>query len=213
MSVWLPQGYREVSELEVKRSRFLTTVARVEDEAGAREVVAEVRRTWPDARHHCTAFIVEMPGAQPVERSSDDGEPSGTAGRPMLDVLRGAGLAQVVAVVTRYFGGVKLGTGGLVRAYSDAVSLAIDGAPRVRPVVSSVSEVTFSYADAARAQDAFAAHGLRVLDSEYGEAVTLRVAGDGELLRGLAAEIVREDVAIEPRGEHLVEEPEPPASA
>lgn len=210
MSVWLPQGYREVSELEVKRSRFLTTVARVEDEAGAREVVAEVRRTWPDARHHCTAFIVEMPGAQPVERSSDDGEPSGTAGRPMLDVLRGAGLAQVVAVVTRYFGGVKLGTGGLVRAYSDAVSLAIDGAPRVRPVVSSVFEVRFSYADAARAQDAFAAHGLSVLDGEYGEAVTLRIAGDGEVLRGLAAEIVREDVRIEPRGEHVVEEPVPP---
>lgn len=207
MREWLPQGYRGVCELEVKRSRFITTLARVESEDAARELVADVRRTWPDARHHCTAFVVEVPGAHPIERSSDDGEPSGTAGRPMLDVLRGAGLAQVVAVVTRYFGGVKLGTGGLVRAYSDAVSLALESAPRVRPSTSPVFEMEFSYADAARAQDACAASGLAVVDSDYGEAVTLRVAGDEEVLRRLAAEIVRGEVAIHPRGVRLVEEP------
>lgn len=210
MRVWLPRGYREVGELEVKRSRFLTTLARVEHEDAARELIADVRRTWPDARHHCTAFVVEVPGAQPVERSSDDGEPSGTAGRPMLDVLRGAGLTQVVAVVTRYFGGVKLGTGGLVRAYSDAVGGALAVAPRVRPVASPVFEIDFSYADAARAHDAFAAHGLAVVDGDYGESVTLRVAGPEDLLRTLAAEIVRGEVAVRPRGQRLVEEPVTP---
>lgn len=203
----MPRGFREVTELEVKRSRFITTLARADDEDAARAIIADVRGTWPDARHHCTAFIVEVPEAQPIERSSDDGEPSGTAGRPMLDVLRGAQVAQVVAVVTRYFGGVKLGTGGLVRAYSDAVSLALDGAPRVRPVVSPVFEVEFSYADAARAQEACAAAGLRVVGEVYAEAVTLQIAGDGEQVRTLAAEIARGEVAVIARGELLVEEP------
>lgn len=207
MRTWLPRGYREVTELEVRRSRFLTTLARVDDESAARALVADVRSRWPDARHHCTAFIVEVPGAQPLERSSDDGEPSGTAGRPMVDVLRGADVAQVVAVVSRYFGGVKLGTGGLVRAYSDAVSGALERAPRVRPVVSSLYEVEFSYADAARAQEVFAAHGLGVLGGDYGAAVTLRVAGDGPLLRALAAQIAHGEVDLRPCGRRVVEEP------
>ncbi|HOA88438.1 MAG TPA: YigZ family protein, partial [Propioniciclava tarda] len=125
MTLWLPRGYRAESEFEVKRSRFLTTLARVDAEEAAREVIADVRRVHPAARHHCSAFIVEVEGAQHIERSSDDGEPSGTAGAPMLGVLRGSGVTQVVAVVTRYFGGVLLGTGGLVRAYSDAVAEAL----------------------------------------------------------------------------------------
>ena len=88
-------------------------------------MIARVKSQWPDARHHCSAFIVAVAGQHDVEHSSDDGEPSGTAGRPMLDVLRGAELGQVCAVVVRYFGGVLLGTGGLVRAYSDSVHAAL----------------------------------------------------------------------------------------
>ena len=87
---WLPRGYRAESELEVKRSRFIATLARADSEEAARDVIASVRGAYPDARHHCTAFVVEVPGAQPIERSSDDGEPAGTAGMPMLEVLRGA---------------------------------------------------------------------------------------------------------------------------
>lgn len=207
MTVRLPLGYRAVAELEVKRSRFLASVARCDDEPAAREFVAAVRRRWPDARHHCTAFVVEVPGAQPIERSSDDGEPSGTAGRPMLDVLRGADLTQVVAVVTRYFGGTKLGTGGLARAYSDAVASALDGAPRVRPVTTPLFALAFSYADAARAGEVFAAHGLTVVDADYRDHVTLRVAGDETMLRGLAAQIVHDDVDLRPLGDRVVEEP------
>jgi len=118
-------------EIEVKKSRFLTLVARVSTPAEAREVVNERKAAMPDARHHCAAFVVSADGAQPFSHSSDDGEPSGTAGRPMLDVLAGSKLVDVVAVVTRYFGGTLLGTGGLVRAYSDSVRECLEGAPVV----------------------------------------------------------------------------------
>ena len=113
MRTWLPRGFQARTETEVKRSRFLATLARADDEQQARDVIALVKAEFPDARHHCQAFIVDVPDAQPIERSSDDGEPAGTAGMPMLETLRGAGLGNVVAVVTRYFGGTLLGTGGL----------------------------------------------------------------------------------------------------
>jgi len=112
--------------LEVKRSRFVCDVAPASSEESARAFVEHVRSRSRDARHHCTAFVLG-PDAGTL-RSNDDGEPSGTAGAPMLDVLRGNDLTDVVAVVTRWFGGTLLGTGGLIRAYGDAVSLALEGA-------------------------------------------------------------------------------------
>lgn len=114
------------AEIVVSRSRFVARVGRVEDEAAARAFIADVRAHFHDARHHCTAFVLGHDAA--VRRSNDDGEPSGTAGRPMLEVLTGRELSDVVAVVTRWFGGVLLGTGGLVRAYGDATSAALDAA-------------------------------------------------------------------------------------
>jgi len=111
------------AELEVKRSRFVCDVAPASSEEAARAFVEQVRSSTRDARHHCTAFVLGPDGA--TQRSNDDGEPSGTAGAPMLDVLRGSGLTDVVAVVTRWFGGTLLGTGGLIRAYGDAVSRAL----------------------------------------------------------------------------------------
>lgn len=115
------------SELEIKRSTFLGFITRATDEASARDFVASLKSQYSDARHHCSAFIYHVDDANPVERSNDDGEPSGTAGLPMLDVLRGSGLQDIVAVSVRYFGGIKLGTGGLVRAYSESVSTALAG--------------------------------------------------------------------------------------
>ena len=172
----LPAGYRAETDTEVKRSRFRCTLARVDSEEAARAVVAEVRRAYPDARHHCTAFIVEVPDALAIERSNDDGEPSGTAGMPMLDVLRGSGLTQVVAVVTRWFGGVLLGTGGLARAYSGAVSQALNAAPRVEVVERALFELTLDHADAGRVQAELINHGCELVDAAYGAAVQLTVA-------------------------------------
>ena len=125
-----PGSDRPVAETEVKRSRFIACAARVPDEDAARAFLAEIRAEFADARHHCSAYILHVDGANPVERSSDDGEPAGTAGQPMLEVLRGSGLQDVAVVVVRYFGGVKLGTGGLVRAYQDATRAVLEVARR-----------------------------------------------------------------------------------
>lgn len=204
---WLPRGYRAESELEMKRSRFIATLARADSEEAARDVIASVRGAYPDARHHCTAFVVEVPGAQPIERSSDDGEPAGTAGMPMLETLRGAGVSQAVAVVTRYFGGVLLGTGGLVRAYSDAVAAALAAAPRVEPVSRALFAVTLDHADAGRVQGELMNHGVDVVDAEYGARVrlTLAASGEGADMPGLVAQATQGRTPAVPAGSQVVE--------
>ena len=141
MSGYLTVARDAEAEIEVRRSRFLCTVVRVEDEAGARAVVDRMRRTHWDARHHCSAFVLGPPPA-PVERSSDDGEPAGTAGAPMLEVLRGhggAGVSDVVAVVTRWFGGVLLGSGGLMRAYGGTAALCLRSAEKI-PLIAKTTD-------------------------------------------------------------------------
>ncbi|RSN29908.1 YigZ family protein [Amycolatopsis sp. WAC 04169] len=113
-----------VHEIEIRRSRFLCALAPVTSEEAARSLIAGRRKAEPAARHHCHAFVLGADGR--TQRSSDDGEPAGTAGTPMLEVLRRRDLTDTVAVVTRYFGGVLLGAGGLIRAYGQAVSEAVD---------------------------------------------------------------------------------------
>lgn len=122
------------TETLVTRSRFITTLAPATERDAADAVIAATRREFHDAGHHCTAMVFGPDGQR--ERSNDDGEPAGTAGAPMLAVLRGAELTDVVAVVTRYFGGTLLGAGGLVRAYGGAVTAAVERATRLsrRPV-------------------------------------------------------------------------------
>jgi uncharacterized YigZ family protein len=147
-----------VAELEVKRSRFVCNVAPVESEEAARAFVEQVRSGSRDARHHCTAFVLGPDGA--TQRSNDDGEPSGTAGAPMLDVLRGRGLSDVVAVVTRWFGGTLLGTGGLIRAYGDAVTAALEAARLVTMELREGLVVEVDHAAGPRLE-----HALRALQS------------------------------------------------
>ncbi|MGW4485188.1 YigZ family protein [Amycolatopsis sp. NPDC004368] len=113
-------------EIEIKRSRFLCALAPVTDEPAARAVIAARRKAEPAARHHCQAFVLGPDGR--TQRSSDDGEPAGTAGVPMLEVLRRREITDTVAVVSRHFGGILLGAGGLIRAYGQAVSDALDAA-------------------------------------------------------------------------------------
>ncbi|WP_297003873.1 YigZ family protein [uncultured Corynebacterium sp.] len=161
--------------IEVKRSRFLALVTRAATEEDARAFITRTRADHPDARHHCSAFILHIDGANPVERSSDDGEPSGTAGQPMLEVLRGSGLHDVVVVVVRWFGGVKLGTGGLVRAYGDATREVLDGLPVVRREQRVLWTLSASHADAGRLAADLHNRGMDVTAS-YGADVTLTLA-------------------------------------
>jgi uncharacterized YigZ family protein len=116
---------RHREELLVRRSRFIATLAPAPDESAAQTLIRSVREEFPDATHHCWAFVAGPPGDTARVGMSDDGEPHGTAGRPMLTTLLHSGVGEVAAVVTRYFGGVKLGKGGLGRAYSGAVADAL----------------------------------------------------------------------------------------
>lgn len=169
-------GQTFTHELEIKRSRFLTFIRRVQNADEARAFIAEIKQEFPDARHHCSAFIYHVDGARPVERSSDDGEPSGTAGQPMLDVLRGSGMLDIAAVVVRYFGGVKLGTGGLVRAYSDAVSSCLRDVVSVERELRELYAVEFGHDVAGRMEAELRGRGFTVADIAYGANVTMTIA-------------------------------------
>ena len=162
------------AEIEDRRSRFLARLEPVADEASARAVIEAVRRQHHPAGHHCSAFILGPDGA--VERSSDDGEPAGTAGAPMLEVLRGRELRDVVAVVTRWFGGTLLGAGGLVRAYSDAVAAAADAADVVRYRFVDLLELELDYAIAGRVEASLRDRGVGVADVRHAAAATLVLA-------------------------------------
>lgn len=186
-----------VAEIEVKRSRFRARLVRVEDEGAGREILAEERRRHWDARHHCSAFVLGPDAA--VQRSSDDGEPAGTAGAPMLEVLRGREVSDVVAVVTRWFGGVLLGAGGLVRAYGDAVRAGLDVAGVLRRELVTEHELVVSHADAGRLESELRARGITVLDTAWSDVVTLRLgvgAGRGPELAAVVAELT--GGAVEP---------------
>lgn len=161
-------------ELVVKKSRFIAHLVPVRSVAEADEVIGSIRRQYWDARHNCTAMVTGVTGDQ--ARSSDDGEPSGTAGIPMLEVLRRRGLTDVVAVVTRYFGGVKLGAGGLIRAYSTAVSDALDESVLLHRRELLEARVDVPHADAGRIdnglRDWAGAHGSSFGEVAYGSSAS-----------------------------------------
>ena len=167
----LSPGKAVETELDIKRSRFLCYLERIASEEEAREFIEGVRQLHPSARHHCTAFRYQ--DADEIRaRSNDDGEPAGTAGRPMLAVLSGNNLVNVCAVVVRYFGGIKLGIGGLVRAYGHSVTgayqKALDSHRIVKRIPTELWRVECSIADVGRWESELrAAHD--VVDVRYGE--------------------------------------------
>ena len=159
------------SELTEKRSRFLGHVRMVESEEEAKAFIAEMKRKYYDARHNCWCYAVRG-GA---ERYSDDGEPQGSAGIPMLEVLRRRGVTNAVCVVTRYFGGVLLGTGGLLRAYTQSTADALDAAGIAVVRAWTEAEARCSYAQAERMKTEAAALGAVTEDVVYGADVTLKL--------------------------------------
>ena len=136
-------------EDSIKRSRFITTVARATGSETAKTFVAQIREEFPDATHNCWAFVAGPPGDTRSIGMSDDGEPHGTAGKPMLNVLLHSDVGEIVAVCTRYFGGVKLGTGGLSRAYAGGVTHALGGLPTEvqQELTLLLLEIGYEYAD------------------------------------------------------------------
>ena len=159
------------SELTEKRSRFLGHVRMVESEEEAKAFIAEMKRKYYDARHNCWCYAVR----DGAERYSDDGEPQGSAGIPMLEVLRRRGVTNAVCVVTRYFGGVLLGTGGLLRAYTQSAADALDAAGVAVVRAWTEAEARCSYAQAERMKTEAAALGAVTEDVVYGADVTLKL--------------------------------------
>jgi uncharacterized YigZ family protein len=161
VSSYLTVARDGVAEIEVDKSRFRCLVARVVDEPAARAVVEQQRRDHWDARHHASAFVLGPEAL--IAQSSDDGEPPGTAGAPILEVLRGRGLSDLVAVVTRWFGGRLLGTGGLARAYAGAARAAVEEAGITERVLHELCEVEVDIAAVGRLEHDLRSRGARVL--------------------------------------------------
>ena len=160
-------------EIVEKKSRFIATVKPVSSEEEATAFIAEMKKKYWDARHNCSAFV--LGGRQEITRCSDDGEPAQTAGRPMLDVLLREGLTDVAVVVTRYFGGVLLGTGGLVRAYQAAVQEGLKNSCVIEKRPGILLSVRTDYNGVGKLQYLFGQQYIPVLDAEYAADVVQKV--------------------------------------
>ena len=168
----IPSRRHRVDEA-IQRSRFVTTLAHAPNSAAAHAFVQTIRDEFPDATHHCWAFVAGPPASTTHIGMSDDGEPHGTAGRPMLTALLHSGVGEVVAVSTRFYGGIKLGTGGLSRAYSGGVVFALDGLPTEEKVDRRPVRITIGYADVDGIQRLVAERAWVLVDEAFSEEVRL----------------------------------------
>lgn len=171
------------TEIVVVNSRFITTIAPVFSIEEARDFIAKIRAVHPNATHNVPAFIIGH-GVSVIEHCSDDGEPQGTAGRPALAVLKGSGLGDAAVVVTRYFGGTKLGSGGLVRAYTDAVKSVLVGLPLAEKVQTHTVRLVSPYPLYERICILIAEHGGQTLNENFAGDVTLTLQFAAKNLSG-----------------------------
>lgn len=152
-------------QIEEKKSKFIATVCSASTKEDAEQFIAEVKKKYPDARHNCSAYILGEEGQ--IMHSSDDGEPAGTAGKPMLEVLMGEGLTNTAVVVTRYFGGILLGTGGLVRAYTQATKAGLMEAGQIEKRKGYSVNIILGYTDVGKMQYLVRQHGYTELSCQY----------------------------------------------
>lgn len=190
----------ERNETVIERSRFICTLKRVDGEDEAKEFVSSIKATYPDANHNCYAYVADEGGF--YVKFSDDGEPQGTAGLPMLETLKAMGLKKVAAVVTRYFGGIKLGTGGLARAYSDGVKQAV--------LKAGISECLYSVTLKTEVSYSLYPKILKILEREKSIKESEDYTGDGVIVTFTVPFERKEDLAVEIRdlsaGKSLLEE-------
>ena len=186
----LRQGTGEVEE---KRSRFIAVAVHAETEEEALSFIESIKKKHYDARHNCWAYIIGEKGE--LERASDDGEPQKTAGQPILSVLRGSDLKNVCCVVTRYFGGTLLGTGGLVRAYTDSARLAVEDAEIVTNKVGRLLTVSTDYMGLGKIQYLLSQEGLTPAGISYAENVVISVCVPEGLLNSVQNKITEATAA------------------
>jgi uncharacterized YigZ family protein len=169
-----------IGEIEVKRSRFIAEVFYIEDESIAKEKIDEIKKKYFDAKHHVFSYKIDN-----LERFSDDGEPQGTAGTPLLDIIKKRNLNNILVVVTRYFGGTLLGTGGLVKAYSDAFTLALENAKIVNKTNGIEYEIVANYENLEKIKYICQNNNITIKNIEYGEKITITLTSIKESYEAL----------------------------
>lgn len=185
----VPAARARVEEV-ILRSRFISTAAPVATPSDARAFIAEVRAEFADATHNCYAFVAGPPGSTGQIGMSDDGEPAGTAGRPMLAVVLGSGIGDLAVVVTRYYGGIKLGTGGLVRAYSGGVKAVLEALPTTEKIHYQTLLASGPYNWITPVTRLLPAFEATVLAQDFAADVTWQIRVPAEQAPSLAAALV-----------------------
>ncbi len=209
------KGYRTIqgestASYEIQRSRFITHAKHAESEEAAREFIAQQKKTYFDARHNCSAWVLGATGDK--QKSNDDGEPGGTAGNPILEAIKKNNLTDLVVVVTRYFGGIKLGAGGLIRAYGHAAVLGIEAADIITMTPYLREKLTCDYTLFNTIDHFLRKKKLRIEDTSYAEHVTMTLLLPPEETQSILDELTDLTAAqcnFEEEGELLVPVPVP----
>lgn len=173
MHIYKTTAENGTASYEIQKSRFIAYTSHVETEAEARDFVAAIKKKHFDARHNCSAWVLGADSSQ--QKSNDDGEPGGTAGNPILEAIKQHGLTNVVVVVTRYFGGIKLGAGGLIRAYSHTASLGLEATPCLEVKPFCLMEAEMDYSLLGTVENWIRNEELRTGETAYLDKVTVRL--------------------------------------
>ena len=174
MEEYITITQHETAEIVEKKSKFIADLYYVENAEQVEEKIIEIKKKYYDARHHCIAYRV-LESGRLIEKSSDDGEPSGTAGSPMLNILQKNNLCNILVIVTRYFGGILLGTGGLVRAYSEATQKVIGQSDLITKIRGIEAEVKLDYSNLESFKYFCRNNNVKIIDIEYLEDVILKI--------------------------------------
>lgn len=173
MHIYKTTAENGTASYEIQKSRFIAYTSHVETEAEARDFVTAIKKKHFDARHNCSAWVLGADSSQ--QKSNDDGEPGGTAGNPILEAIKQHGLTNVVVVVTRYFGGIKLGAGGLIRAYSHTASLGLEATPCLEVKPFCLMEAEIDYSLLGTVENWIRNENLRTGETAYLDKVTVRL--------------------------------------
>lgn len=197
-----------INEITIKKSRFICNLRRIETQEEGQNIIADIKKEHYKARHSCFAMIIGQKSE--IKRFSDDGEPTGTAGIPILNVLEKKELTNVLAVVTRYFGGIKLGTGGLVRAYSGSVSEALTQTHLVEVKEQDGIEITLTYPQYQTYANFLQKEKLVELNTQFSHEVTSNIYNDSEKLKKIQQNLIEHyqgKVKIKPLEKRIIEVP------
>lgn len=187
MHIYKTTAENGTASYEIQKSRFIAYTSHVETEAEARDFVAAIKKKHFDARHNCSAWVLGADSSQ--QKSNDDGEPGGTAGNPILEAIKQHGLTNVVVVVTRYFGGIKLGAGGLIRAYSHTASLGLEATPCLEVKPFCLMEAEMDYSLLGTVENWIRNEELRTGETAYLDKVTVRLLVEPADCEAISTEI------------------------